>query len=210
MSREGFSMLWSKADEKDAMPGKRTHEVAGSPEKMPHPALRKLAGLCVSLVVTLLLSGCGYHLARRGPALPDSIQTVHVAPWSNRSNEFLLGSWITDELRQTFLRESGLKIASREEADVILEGEILQVTTSGLSYITYDRAVERRITAECAVRMIDQKTGELLWETNNIVRWESFLVGSDVVATEGLKNEALRKLSQDVADLVYHRVTGVY
>ena len=156
------------------------------------------------------LSGCGYHCAERIESLPPWIKTVYVAPWANRSNELLLGVWITEELRHEFLRGRGLKLVTKDEADVILEGEIVSTGTHGLSYIRYDQAVERRITAECSVNLVRREGGKVIWQTCNIVREESFLVEEDIMHTEGLKDEALRKLSRNVAEIVYHRITGVF
>ncbi len=156
------------------------------------------------------LSGCGYQCAERIESLPPWIKTVYVAPLANRSNELLLGVWITEELRHEFLRGRGLKLVPKDEADVILEGEIVSTSTSGLSYIRYDQAVERRITAECSVHLVHRESGKVIWQTGNIAREEEFLVGKDVMHTEGLKDEALQKLSRDVADIIYHRITGVF
>jgi len=174
----------------------------------PSKKIFYFAGLIIFLVS--FFSGCGYQLEERSASLPDWIQSIYVTPWENRSNELLLGAWITEELRQEFLRGSGLALAPKDEADVILEGEVIEVRTSGLSYVRYDQTVERRIVAECKVRLLDPKSKKVLWQTANIVREESFLVGTDVMKTEGLKNEALKKLSRDVAELVYHRITGIF
>jgi len=172
---------------------------------------RRPGGALLFVVASiLLLAGCGYHRAERGAALPDWIRTIYVAPLANQSNELLLGSWITDDLRREFLRGSGLRLVREEEADVLLEGKVVGISTGGLSYLRYDQAVERRIAVECEVRLKNRNTGETLWESGIILREEGFLVGRDIMATEGLKQDALRKISLDVADLVYHRVTQVF
>jgi hypothetical protein len=172
--------------------------------------LHGLPGILTSLVLFCGLASCGYHQAERTVALPGWIRTVYVAPWENRSNELELAAWITDELRQEFLRGSALALAQSDEADVLLEGEVVTVTTSGLSYVRYDQAVERSIAAECAVRLVERKSGRVLWEAENIMREEDFLVGRHVMETEGRKDEALKKISRDVAELIYHRVTGIF
>nr|HDN00722.1 hypothetical protein [Deltaproteobacteria bacterium] len=160
--------------------------------------------LCTSL------SGCGYHCAERVESLPPWIKTVYVEPWSNCSNELLLGVWITEELRHEFLRGRGLKLVSRDEADVILKGEIISTSTGGVSYIRYDKAVERRIAAEYSVHLVYRETGQVIWQTSNIAREKEFLVGKDIMQTEALKDEALQKLGRDVAEIIYHRITGVF
>ncbi len=160
--------------------------------------------------LTGLMSGCGYRFAERSDVLPVGIQTVYVEPFVNRSNEFQLASWITDDLRREFLRGGALRLAERENADVIIEGEVKKVEVSGLSFLTYDKAVERRINVECAVRMKDGQTGRILWQTANLVRDEGFLTGRDNMESDALKVNASRKLSRYLAEIIYHRVTGIF
>lgn len=167
--------------------------------------------LCVCPLLAALVSGCGYRLIQgTNPAIPSSMRSIYIEPVKNKSNELLLGTWITDELRHEFLRSGPLKLASREEADVILEGEIVNLTTSGLSYIRYDQTIERRIYAECAVRLVDARTGDVLWQTANISRDEDFFVGRELLETEGLKEESLKRLSRVVAEVIHHRISGLF
>jgi hypothetical protein len=175
--------------------------------RQPGPFILAAFAFCI---LWTSLSGCGYHCAERVESLPSWIKTVYVAPLANRSNELLLGVWITEELRHEFLRGRGLKLVPKDEADVILEGEIVSTSTYGLSYIRYDQAVERRITAECSVHLVHRESGKVIWQTSNIAREEEFLVGEDVMQTEGLKEEALQRLSRYMADVIYHRITGVF
>lgn len=175
-----------------------------------HHQGRLITAVFAFCILCASLSGCGYHCAERIESLPSWIKTVYVAPFANRGSELLIGVWITEELRHEFLRGRGLKLVPKDEADVILEGEIVSTSTSGLSYIRYDQAVERRITADCSVNLVHREGGKVIWQTSNIMREESFLVGKDIMQTEGLKDEALQKISRDVAEIIYHRITGVF
>ncbi|MGQ9498893.1 MAG: LPS assembly lipoprotein LptE [Dissulfurimicrobium sp.] len=167
-----------------------------------------LAFIC--LLSVIFLSACGYHRMGRSEAIPSWIKTIYIAPFSNRSSELLLGTWITDALRREFLRGGGLALASKEDADVILDGDVERVDTAGLSYITYSQTVERQISVDCAIRIVDRKTGQILWQTTNLRREEGFLVGQEMMQTEGFKEEALKKLSRYMAELIYHRITEVF
>ncbi len=108
------------------------------------------------------------------------------------------------------MRGNSLELAPRNEADVILSGNVVQVNTGGLSYTRYDTSVERRVSVICSVTLKDRRTGRVLWTTSNIRREEAFWVGTSAIKTEGLKNQALKKLSRDVAETIYHRVSGVF
>ncbi len=162
------------------------------------------------ITFALFLSACGYHRQETELQLPSWIRNVYVAPWKNNSTELHLGQWITDELRQEFLRDSGLTLSPKEEADIILYGTVLSAYTTGLSYVSYDQAIERRISVECEVRLVDAKSGKEIWKSPPIYREEGFYVGKDIMTTEDLKNLALKKISQDIAQIIHHRIAGVY
>jgi len=172
--------------------------------------------LLFSLVLSLFLAGCGYQIVQKGNSsshgagLPEWIQSIYVAPFHNKSTELMLSSWITDELRQEFMRSRLLRLAPRETADIILEGEILESGTGGLSYIRSDVAVERRINVVCAIRLKNRKTGDILWESSNITREEGFLTGQELMETTVRKENAMRKISRYMAEEIYHRITDVF
>ena len=173
-------------------------------------SLFKISSFVLAVALCLGSLSCGYHRQETSIQLPAWVHTIYVAPLENNSNELRLGVWITDELREEFLRDSGLRLVPRREADVILEGLVVNAYTTGLSYVRYDVAVERRIGVECSIRLLDAKTGKQIWKSANIYREEGFYVARDVMTTEGHKERALRKISQDVAEIVHHRITGVF
>ncbi len=176
---------------------------------MPAEALHWIT-LFALLACSLILAGCGYHRAERTSAAPNWIRNIYVAPLENRSNELMLAAWITDELRQEFLRDTFFNLTPREEADVILEGKVKSVFSGGLSYSTYNAAIERRITVTCSLKMLDAHTGRLLWQTSDVTREEAFLVETDLMKTQARKDQALKKVSRDVAELTHHRIADLF
>ena len=158
----------------------------------------------------LCLTACGYHRTETVADLPDWIRTIYIEPWENNSSETQVSVWITDSLREEFLRDSGLVLSSKDDADVILSGMVESVYVSGVAYISYDQAVEERVSAEFSVRLFERKSGDEIWKSSNIYREENFYVAKKMMITESLKNEALQKLSRNVAEIIHHRVTGIY
>jgi outer membrane lipopolysaccharide assembly protein LptE/RlpB len=166
--------------------------------------------LLLTAALSLLLSSCGYHRTETTANLPDWMRNIYIEPFSNNSNEYLLGPWLTSQLREEFLMDSHFNLTSREDADVILEGNVESVYTTGLSYLRYDQAVERRITVVCSVVIRDRKSGNAVWKSADIRKEEGFYVGRDVVTTEDLKNAALKKISLNMAEIIHHRIAGVF
>lgn len=170
----------------------------------------RTALLVLLAAAALLIQGCGYHRQDSSAQLPEWIRSVYVAPFENRSIELKFGAWITEDLRQEFLRDSKLTLTSKDDADVILTGTVESVYTTGLAYTRYDVAVERRVTGTVSVVLKDAKTGDVIWKTGDIERQEAFFVDKELMMTEGLKEAALKKMSRNLAEIIHHRITGVY
>jgi len=163
------------------------------------------------LLLAVLLSSCGYHVARRSPALPSWIKSVYVEPFKNNSNELLLGAWITEALRDEILRSPRFTLTSKDKAQVIIRGKVEEVESEGLSYVRYYRSVERSVKVKVSFDLLDARTRQSLWGGGGeLEREEAFLVGEDIMKTEGYKERALRKVSTDLAEILYHRLEGVY
>lgn len=160
--------------------------------------------------VSIMLFSCGYHVAKSSSAIPSWMKNVYVEPFENNSNELLLGAWITEGLRHEFLRSSRFVLTSRDQAHVIIKGKVEEVEAKGLSYVRYDKAIERSVKVKISFDLIDAATGQSLWGGGELEREEAFSVGTDVMKTQGLLNEALRKISQDLSEILYHRLEGVY
>ena len=166
--------------------------------------------LFLAVTAASVLLACGYHVAKRSAAIPAWMTNVYIEPFENNSNELMLGAWITDALRQEFLRSSRFVLTTRDRAHVIIKGKVEEVESKGLSYVRYDLAVERRVRVKISFDLVDAATGQSIWGGGILEREEAFLVGKDVMKTQGLMNEALRKLSEDLSEILYHRVEGVY
>ncbi len=174
-------------------------------------SIRHLAPALLLIALTsALVAGCGYHRQDSSAQLPEWIRSVYIAPFENKSIELKFGAWITEDLRQEFLRDSKLVLASKDDADVILTGTVESVYTTGLAYTRYDVAVERRVTGTISVVLKDAKTGEVIWKTGEIQRQEAFFVDKELMMTEGLKEAALKKMSRNLAEIIHHRITEVY
>ncbi len=166
--------------------------------------------LAICLFLVLMIGSCGYHRLDTAANLPDWIKTIYIEPWENNTTETEMPVWITENLREEFLRDSGLELVSRDEADVILTGRVESVNVSGISYISYDRAVEERVSATLSVRLYERKSGAEVWQLSDLRREENFYVAKELMQTESLKNDALKKLCRNVAETIHHRVTGVF
>ncbi len=154
---------------------------------------------------------CGYHLRERPPGFSPHWQTLYVALFENPTGETGLGVYLSEALRKRFSRGGFLKLAvSPERADLVLSGKIRSLSVGGVSYNLYTQTLERRISIRLTVNL-RERGGRLVWENRNLSRYEIYPVeGEGTGGSDPGREEALRKLSEDLADIIYHQITSSF
>ncbi|WP_456432467.1 LPS-assembly lipoprotein LptE [Thermosulfuriphilus sp.] len=151
--------------------------------------------------LSLFLWGCGYHFAGTGSNLPPWIKTICVATWENRSEEPGLGALIASELRNQFERGRKLRLVPADQADVVLNGEIISLESRGLSYQSYAQGVENRLVLRAKARLVSRQDGKIIWANNSLYREETYTAGSQTD-----KQKILEKMAYDLAEMIYHQI----
>jgi len=173
---------------------------------MRYSGLGAGAVLLVLAAVLLGAAGCGYYnpyvVNDTGRAI-----TLHRAMWENRTSELALESVFYRSL-SSYLRKTPKIILkdSNEDAEFGLTGTIESVDYPELSYTTNREASELRAKVRITVTIVRNSTGEVVWEKKNYMGTEtieSFAMSDDPGVLQRNKDEALRKISDDVAEMIY-------
>ncbi len=166
------------------------------------------AGLIVFWVV---LFGCGYSLRGRPPGFSPAWRTIYVEIFQNRTSETRAGVWLSEALRRRFARSGFVKLVdSPEKADLVLSGEIKRLTIGGISYDVYTETLQRRVSVRVAARMRSRE-GRLIWQNENLSRYENYPVeGTASGLLDPGREAALRKLAEDLAEIIYHQITASF
>ncbi len=115
----------------------------------------------VALCVALLCAGCGYTTRS---TLEPKYQTIAVSPFYDVSREYDLQAPLTNALVRKFVHDGRLKVVNEDNADLLLEGAILDYKLRGLTYDRFDRITQFLLLIAAAARLTDQHTGEVLWQ----------------------------------------------
>lgn len=107
------------------------------------------------------VSGCAYTTKL---SLDPKYQTVAVAGFYNKSSEYDIQAPLTNALIRKFITDGRLKVVKPEEADLLIEGVILDYQRKGLTYDVRDETTQFLIVITAGVRVTDQKTGKILWQ----------------------------------------------
>jgi outer membrane lipopolysaccharide assembly protein LptE/RlpB len=150
--------------------------------------------------VALLSGGCGYHLVGTSSYLPESLQTLHVRPFENRSNWAAIDQRVGEALAEELVRRRRFELVEDEKAaDAILEGTISAVSIIPVSFDADGRATEYQMTLSVAARLQDV-TGdepETLWEDQRFSRRTSYEVQDSAEDYFDRQIEAMEELSRE-------------
>jgi len=161
------------------------------------------------LLAALIVSGCGYTL-RSVQNLP--YKTIYIPTFSNRisinsiSSDYKLyyrGLEIELEniLRERFRYDGNvLPVSNMQDADIAIEGEILDYNKSALSYASDEDVDEYRITVSTNVRLLEKE--EELWSESISGESTYLTTGANAKSETQALRDALGDLSRKIVDRV--------
>ncbi|HET7874091.1 MAG TPA: LptE family protein [Methylomirabilota bacterium] len=155
--------------------------------------MRRAAALLVAL--GLAAAGCGYALSGN---LPDHIRTVHVPVFKNRTQAPGVESAVTTGVITAFGNGGRLKVVPLEEADSVLDGEIVSYSFQPLSYDQQSNVREYRVVIVVNVKFRDVRRSELLWAQQGLSEKSDFRVLGQVSDTLSREDFSVRQAATDI------------
>ncbi|MCX5687593.1 MAG: LptE family protein [Candidatus Omnitrophica bacterium] len=164
-------------------------------------------------LLLFLFSGCGYTTKT---LLPDDIKTIQIETFKN-SIDIIKEVSTKDkyeayrpnlevDLRDVILSrvflDGNLKIADKNSADAVLEGQIVQYRKDPLRYQN-EVVQEYRISIVCNVKLISQKDSKVLFEEEGITGDTTYFIAGTLQKTE---TAALNDAMSDLARRIINRI----
>lgn len=113
-------------------------------------------------------------------------QSIAVSPVYDTSAHYDLQVPLTNALVRKFVTDSRLKVATPENADLLLEGVVLDMNRKGLT-TAQDEVTQSLMVVTAAVRLTDLKTGQVLWEEPVMAGETSFYTRAAGVSSDRLR-----------------------
>lgn len=172
---------------------------------MPDPARHLRRGLGLALTA-VLLAGCGY--STRGN-LPEHIKTVAVPMFKNRTLQPGVEAAITSGVVNAFTSGGRVRVVPLDEADAILEGEVVGYSLDGLAFDRNATVRAYRVRVVLNVEFRDLRRSALLWRQEGLQETSDFQVEgtvSDTVARgQGAALLAASEIGRKVVNLAVDR-----
>jgi outer membrane lipopolysaccharide assembly protein LptE/RlpB len=158
------------------------------------------------VLAAILLAGCGY--STRG-SLPDHIKTVAVPIFKNRTLEPGVESAITSGVVNAFSSGGRVKVVPIDEADAVLQGEVVGYSLDGLSFDANANVRAYRLRLVLNVEFRDVRRSAMLWRQEGLSETSDFQVAgqvSDTIARgQGALQQAAAEIGRKVVNLAVDR-----
>ncbi len=165
--------------------------------------LRRSLGLAL---VALLVAGCGY--STRG-GLPDHIKTVAVPMFKNKTLEPGVAAAVTSGVVNAFSGGGRVRVVAPDEADAILNGEVLGYSLDGVEFDRSANVRAYRLQLVLNVEFRDVRRSALLWRQEGLQEISDFQVEgqvSDTIArAQGAVLQAAAEIGRKVVNLAVDR-----
>ena len=170
--------------------------------------MKSLRMFLLVVLFSVFLSGCGY--TTHAYVKQTGYRTIYVEPFLNKvdtTSEFsegrrfqtyfpLLENTITNAVVDKYITDGNLKIANKENADLVLKGELVNYRRETMRDTTSDTPVEYRITLFVNLILTDNKTKKILWEKKEFAGDTSYFTTGQFTKTESV---ALQDATKDLA-----------
>ena len=141
------------------------------------------------------VAGCGYSF--RG-TLPEHIQTVAVPLFANKTGEPRIESLLTSAVVEAFSTNGRLRVVKREDADAVLEGEVIGYSLLSISYDSQANIRQYRLIMTVNLKLLDMRRSAVLFEERNLREKADFQVMNAVSQTISVEETAVRTAATEI------------
>jgi len=146
-------------------------------------------------------TGCGYHVAGKSDIMPQTIHTIAIGGFANRSIQYKLAQRLPADIEREFISRTRYKIVSDPKtADAVLDGAVVNF----ISYpIIADQASGRATVVQCSaylrITLTERATGKVLFALPSFEARERYEISVDPQAYFDESGAGIERLGRDVA-----------
>lgn len=166
---------------------------------------RKILPLFVALAA-LASASCGYTLAGRGSFLPETIRTIGIPNFTNRTPYFEVEQVLTQRVRSEFIGRGKYKVLPQDTGvDAVLRAEITSISIAPSGFNEAQQASRYVLSVVVSVRFVQVDGDKVLWENPNQVFREEYALASggtgtlDPATFFGQSSNAVDRMASDFA-----------
>ena len=155
----------------------------------------------LAVLLAVLVTCCGYHVAGRGNALPQEWKVIAIPALKNRTSSYRVEQRFTQALvREMISRTKYRVVPEAKDADAVLEGEISSLQTTPVLFDPVTtRATLMLVSVSLRVRMVDRASGKAVYQNAKFVFRNEYEISTDIPSFFQEEGPALDRMSRDFA-----------
>jgi Lipopolysaccharide-assembly len=146
-------------------------------------------------------AGCGYHVAGKSDIMPQTIHTIAITAFTNKTVQYRLAQRLPADITREFIERTHYKIVTDPRtADAVLDGGVMTF----VSYpIVADQSTGRATVVQCStilrVVLTERATGKVLFSRPAFEVRERYEISVDPQAYFDESGAGVERLGHDVA-----------
>lgn len=157
-------------------------------------------------------TGCGYHVSGKSDILPQTIHTIAIGAFANRSIQYKLAQRLPADIAREFIERTRYKVVTDPKtADAVLDGAVLNF----VSYpIVTDQSTGRATVVQCSaylrITLTERATGKVLFTRRSLEARERYEISVDPQAYFDESGAGMERLARDVARDVVTSILEIF
>ena len=144
-----------------------------------------------------IFSGCGYHLVGTASSLPPHLKTIFISVFKNTSSQPEIHRELTRAVLETFINDGRLKLAKKDDADLIMDATLVFYQKRNVSFGSQDLVSNIIVEIEIDLTVMDRIKNKIFMKEKFKTQWD-YKSTSDIAATERARLKALDLGFQDL------------
>jgi hypothetical protein len=160
------------------------------------------------------IAGCGYHLKPTGDLNVVQYQSLAVPLMESSSSSLGFEGEFTRVIREELAGHIKVPLVGKDEAEAILTGKVYEIKSDPLSYdiirsdvqgkiVTYEVTSSRRMKIKLDARLVDGKTGKVIWADKAMEEKATFEISDDPMSNRYNQRKAVREMARRLAKRIY-------
>jgi hypothetical protein len=178
---------------------------------------RRSTATLILLLSALLSSSCGYTLAGRGSFLPETIKTIGIPDFVNRTPYFEASQLVAQRVRSEFIGRGKYKVLPQDTGvDAVLRATINTITLAPSGFSDAQVATRYVITISVGIQFVQISDNKVLWQNPNLVFREEYQQASgsggvlDPATFFGQSSAAVERMATDFARTVVSAILEAF
>jgi outer membrane lipopolysaccharide assembly protein LptE/RlpB len=155
-------------------------------------------------VLTIVLTGCGYHTAGSATHIPSNVRTMAVPIFASRVQSYHTEVSFTQAVIRELNTRTKYRIINNDssDADATLKGTILAQTVTPLTYDATTGQSSSYMVSVTARVLLTANDGHVLYRNDNVTFREQYQSTQDLSGFIQEDSPAIKRMSRDFAQTV--------